>query len=367
MKILFMVSSISTKGGAERVISIMANYWVEKDWEVVIATIDDGRVPPAYKLHSKVKLNHLGLLPDISDNIGAGLSSPLVLNKLIGYFSKSKPDAIISFMKVTNIVVLLATLKMSIPVIISERNNPVKAPINPLNKRLRKWLYPKASAVVCQTQGMLDYFVHVNGVVIPNPVQKPIIDNISPEIELPESKLLFAVGNMSKRKVKQKGFDLLIHVFEKLARKFDDWTLIVLGDGPERISLKNMVDNYNLTDRVCLPGSVNDIHSILQLGDLFVLSSRYEGFPNALCEAMACGLPAVSFDCPTGPSDIMRNGIDGLLVPPEDVKSLEASLGRLMANKQTRDEMGLHAQEIVNRFSVQKVMGLWENLLSNFR
>lgn len=367
MKIVFMISSLSAKGGAERVISIMANYWAEKNWEIAIATINDGRMLPAYKLDPKVKFNCLSLLPNLSNPTYARLSSPFIINKMIRYFNDTKPDAIISFMRGTNIMVLLSTLKMEIPVIVSERNSPAKAPINPLNKRLRKWLYPKASALVCPTQGMLDFFVHKNGFVIPNPVQNPIIESISPEISLPESKLLFAVGNMSKIKLKQKGFDLLIHVFEKLARKFDDWNLVILGDGHERASLKRIVDEYNLTNRIYLPGSVNDIYSILQLGDLFVLSSRYEGFPNALCEAMAVGLPAVSFDCPTGPKDIIRDGIDGILVPPEDANILESSLEKLMENNKIRDEMGLKAKEVVNRFSVQKVMGLWEKLINNLR
>jgi len=202
------------------------------------------------------------------------------------------------------------------------------------------------------------------GVVIPNPVIPAGDDDVAgPEIELPAGKLLFAVGSMSRQKVQQKGFDLLLPVFANLAERHGDWNLVILGDGSEREALQRKVEERGQSGRVYLPGNVKNVHSVLARGDLFVLSSRYEGFPNVLCEAMASGLPVVSFDCPTGPGDIIRHGVDGLLASLEDAAALEKGLDILMSDQEMREKMGVKAREVVDRFSVERVMDMWEELV----
>ena len=138
---------------------------------------------------------------------------------------------------------------------------------------------------------------------------------------------------------------------------------MILGDGSERDALTRKVEEYGSADRVYLPGNVKNVRSLLDRGDLLALSFGCEGFPNALCEAMACGLPVVSFDCPTGPRDIIRHGVDGLLVPPEDAAEVEKDLDTSMSNKEMREKMGVTAKEVVVRFSLEKVMRMWEELL----
>ena len=393
MKILLVISSLSGPGGAERVVSMMANHWVEEaGWEVTVATFDGGEEPSFYALSSAVKHEPLnaaqhpsGLVKSVSDTkrrikvlqrssivqrasqfIGRILSTSRRTEVLRQYFEATSPDVVISFITETNVVALLSGLRAGLPVIVSERNNPAYQLCDVRTRRLRRRLYPRASAVVCQTQQILDFFgpgLSRNGLVIPNPVMQWDDDAAVPEITLPGGKLLFAVGSMSEQKIYQKGFDLLVTVFSDLARKHGDWNLVILGDGLGREALRRQVEEVGLCDRVYLPGNVKNVHSLLVKGELFVLSSRYEGFPNVLCEAMACGLPVVSFDCPTGPRDIVRDGVDGLLVDAEDALALEKGLDGLMSDREMREQMGARAREVVDRFSVEKVMGMWEELV----
>lgn len=368
MKILFVISGLFDAGGAERVLTIMANYWAEKGHDVIIANFDDGEQPTFYPLSEKVKREAIDLMCYPSRVFAAIANNYRRIKRLNCLFKKTKPDVIISFLTNTNITTLLASRGTGLPVIVSERNHPAYSSIDPIRKKLRSWLYPKADAVVCQTEGILNYYQPLlgnNGVIIPNPVAYADPSPSPPEIPLPDGRLLLAAGNLSSSKIYQKGFDLIIPIFSTLANQHRDWHLLILGDGEQRGLLLQKVKEFNLADRIHLPGNVNNIHSIYKCADLFVLSSRYEGFPNVLCEAMASGLPAVSFDCPTGPSEIIRDGIDGILVTLEDTEKLKESLDQLMSNTSTRESMGEKASDVAERFSINKVMDKWEELLNN--
>lgn len=168
-----------------------------------------------------------------------------------------------------------------------------------------------------------------------------------------------AMGRLSR----EKGFDLLLQAFERLAPRHPDWDLTIWGEGALKEQLIQQRDDLELTDRVSIPGSTRTPREQLAASDIFVLSSRYEGFPNALCEAMASGLPVVSFDCTFGPGTIIRNNVDGLLVPTGDVDALVAALDRLMSDEALRDQFGAEAVSIVERYSLANVAAQWEALL----
>jgi glycosyltransferase involved in cell wall biosynthesis len=173
-------------------------------------------------------------------------------------------------------------------------------------------------------------------------------------------KVIVAMGRLDH----QKGFDILLDAFSRVRDRCPEWRLHIFGEGPLRTELEELVDKLGLTASVRLPGWTQDPFSEFKHGDLFVLSSRFEGFPNVLCEAMACGMPVIATDCPRGPREIVRPGVDGLLVPPEDVHALALAMHRLMCDEVERRRLASRAAEVASRFAPDKVMGLWEELLS---
>ena len=170
---------------------------------------------------------------------------------------------------------------------------------------------------------------------------------------------MVAAGRLSE----EKGFDKLIEAFAKIAPHHPDWHLAILGEGPERASLEHRVREHGLQGRVEIPGVVRNPEDYFHASDIFVLTSRYEGFPNALCEAMACGLPVVSFDCPVGPGEIINHGENGSLVPAGDVSALAAALRRVIENPEEAARMADCATNVVERFDKQRVAARWEGLL----
>jgi glycosyltransferase involved in cell wall biosynthesis len=194
--------------------------------------------------------------------------------------------------------------------------------------------------------------------VIPNAVPAPTAEPFR-HAGRSEERAILAVGRLEP----QKGFDVLLRAFADVARSRPEWRLRIAGEGPERGRLEALVFDLGIEDRVNLDGVVSDIDAAMRSADLFVLSSRYEGFPNALCEAMASGLPVIATDCPVGPREIVRDGIDGVLVPPEDERALAGAMDRLMDDPASRERLGAAASAIAERFTPVAILDRWESLL----
>jgi glycosyltransferase involved in cell wall biosynthesis len=205
------------------------------------------------------------------------------------------------------------------------------------------------------------------GVVMPNPIPYPLPVNdpqLAPaSVMAPERKMLLTVGRMSE----EKGFGGLIHAFSFLVSQHPLWDLVILGEGPLRATLALQVQSLGLSSRVVMPGRAGNVGAWYERADLYALSSRVEGFPNTLGEAMAHGCAAVSFDCDTGPRDLIRHEVDGLLVPPGDVTALGEALGRLMQDDTLRTQMATRALEVRDRYDMERVLGLWEQLFADVR
>jgi glycosyltransferase involved in cell wall biosynthesis len=173
-----------------------------------------------------------------------------------------------------------------------------------------------------------------------------------------DSKLLLAVGRLTP----EKGFDRLIEAFAQLAPCFPDWRLCVLGEGPGRQALVQLTERLGMSQRISMPGTVGNVGDWYEAADLYVLTSLFEGFPNSLLEAMAYGLPTVSVDCDTGPRDIVRHGVDGILVPQDNPAALVNALQRLMDDKRLRDAYAAKAVEVRQRFSILRILRQWQRL-----
>jgi glycosyltransferase involved in cell wall biosynthesis len=365
MRITLVISSLST-GGAERVLSSMANYWVTKGWCVTLLTMDDGRGHLAYDLHPAVRHYPLSVARTSSNPIQGIINNLVRIWVLRGAIKASTPQAVISFIDMTNVITLLSAFGLNIPVIVSERTDSAHHSIGKVWDILRKICYPYSSCLVTQTQKTLTYFstaVRRRARVIPNPVA--LHPYGKGEIRAKEDirggvKTVMGMGRLSE----EKGFDLLLRAFDRISAQHPTWYLVIWGEGHLRTSLERLRDKVELRERVHFPGRTKCPFEKMYQADLFVMSSHYEGFPNVLCEAMACGLPVVSFDCPSGPREIIRDEVDGILVPNGDVDALAAAMDRLMSSEKERKHLSFRAVEICERFSREKVMGMWEELLA---
>lgn len=363
--ILFFVSSMQ-EGGAERVAALLCNHWAECGHAVTLVPTFSGRGECLYPLDDRVRLEFLG------DRVATTRKTPwsmarrlLAMRAIVREF---QADVVVSFLTHVNVAAIIATRGLNVPVVAGERIFPPAMPLGLVLSQFRRWTYPLASCVVMQTHQGCEWLEQeipkAKGAVISNPCMYPL-PKAEPVLEpqdwhKPERRMLLAVGRLEK----QKGFDILIRAFASLAEQFPVWDLVILGEGKERRILEEKRDALGLSARAHFPGRAGNVGDWYARADLFVLSSRFEGFPNTLLEAMAYGLPTVSFDCATGPADLIRDGVDGYLVPPEQgTEGLYRSMAVLMSDDAKREEMGSAATSVRDRFSPERVMTAWDEIL----
>lgn len=357
MKISFVISSLKP-GGAEKVFALVVNFFSERGYKTTVFTWDQGEKSPFYEINSKATLVHLDILSEPKG----------LLLKLTTFFKRlrilrkriieSQPSIVIPFMDRTNASVLLALFGSGIPVVVSEQNDPRFFPTEVIWRWLVKLSYFLSTQIVVQTEQIKAYYPRPllkKLTVIPSPVLPPQCSSIS---TVSSKKILLSIARLDF----QKGLDVFLKAFGLVHKKFPEWELVVLGEGPQRAELEQLRKKMDLVGKVHFPGRVSNPEFYLNQAQIFVLPSYFEGFPNALCEAMAHGLPAVATNC-SGSSDIVRDKIDGLLVPVGDRNALAQALGRLMSDEAERKRLGKKAEEIVQRFSYEKVMRLWEEVV----
>lgn len=366
MKILFLLSSMHG-GGAERVAATLANAWAARGDDVVLMPTYSGRGECVYEIAGNVRMVWLADLRGASSGPLRSLKRLCALRRFI---RRERPDVIVSFLTNVNIAAVLANFGRRIPLIVCERTHPAAGHnIGKMLARARRWCYPRASAVAVQTEAAAQWVRDsLPGVrrlaIMPNPLPDALLRRplpLHPETRTTEVHTLMAMGRLTRAK----RFDLLIDAFARLAPRYPDWRLRIWGEGPLRSALQEQVERLGLAARVELAGRTAQPWDALADGDAFVLSSEVEGFPNALLEAMALGLPCVAFDCPAGPAEMTRQGEDGLLVPAGDEVALEEALARVMADAALRDELGLRgARQVRERYSLEAVLSRWDALFA---
>ncbi|MEV4804486.1 glycosyltransferase family 4 protein [Nonomuraea sp. NPDC049421] len=190
------------------------------------------------------------------------------------------------------------------------------------------------------------------------------IPNAVPAAKRERSRQSAPVVVASGRLVPQKGFDLLIKAFAQVVAEHQEWRLRIFGTGPRQGELAGLVEQHGLAEHVSLAGRTGRMDKELAGASVYAVSSRYEGLPMTMIEAMAHGLPVAAFDCPTGPGDVLTDGVDGLLVPPEDVDALAEALRRLIADRELRVSMGKAARRTARAYAAEHVMPVWEDLFA---
>lgn len=357
MKLVLVTPSLGC-GGAERILTNMANYWAARGEDVTVLSLAEKSEQPFYELRRNVRRESLGLAKASASLFAAFRNNVKIVAGLRGRIEGLRPDAVISFIERTNVRTLLAARGLKVPVVAAEMMDPTAYPLELVWRTLRALTYRTARRVVVQTPRAKDFFpprLHSRIAVIPNPVPSC---SMAPS-QFARKAQVVAVGRLEH----QKGFDLLLQAFARVCARHPQWRLVILGEGSLRSELERLRDRLGLRDRVELPGRVKEPQEVLRRSSLFVLPSRYEGSPMALLEAMACGLAVIAADCRSGPREVIRDGVDGRLVPGEDVAALSAAMDELMGDEAARRQLAGRAVEVVERFGVEKVMGVWDALL----
>lgn len=363
-RIVIVVGSIAT-GGAERVAATMANAWRERGHQVWLVSTYLGPRVVSYPLHPGVAVVFL------SEVMGGSkapwrlraLRKPRVLRTLL---LRIKPDVVISFLTNVNVLAIFACAASGLPLIISERIDPIYDKRLPRMLRVvRSLSYPFANALVVQTTAAAHgYGARLPGVsriaVIHNPLPAELAASPTRARHDGDGGCVIAMGRL----VHQKGFSALIQAFANALGADPAWRLEIWGDGPLREDLQCLVDRLQLTNRVQLCGLTNQPWPALAAAQIFVLSSEYEGFPNAMLEAMALGLPCIAFDCPSGPRELADDGCAAMLVPCADVAALGAALGKFARDRELRSTFGARAATFVrSQFAQPSVMAEWDALI----
>ena len=276
--------------------------------------------------------------------------------------SERSADVIVSFLPNVNVATILSSAFLGVPLIISERSYPAAYQDFRLLNLLRKLTYRFADMLTVQTESIGDTFRRL----CPNVKAVCTIPNALPaeigsytKVTGCERKTLLSLGRLSS----EKQIDKLLDAFSELAPVYNDWDLHIYGDGPLMMALELHIQRAGLATRVFLKGPTTTPWEVMARADVFAMVSQYEGFPNALLEAMGVGLPCIVFDCPTGPREITRDGKDALLVPLNDYAGLAAALTKLMGDDQLRMRLGMQARKSVRkRFGHARVMELWDHL-----
>lgn len=374
-KIIYCIPSLYLAGGMERVLTLKANYFAEVyGYETIIILTDGEDKKPFYELSPRVKIINLNI--NFEELNGKPIIRKILLylkkqykykNKLKKCLFEIKPDITISMLRrEINFINSIKDGSVKIGEIHFSKANYRDLNGEKIFGHIQKLIAHLWMKQLIHQLKKLDKFITLtdqdrqmwtelkNVETINNPL------SFSPGITSKcENKQVIAAG----RYVNQKGFDLLIEAWSIVEKKHPDWELHIFGDG-DRKSLELLFDKYDIKN-CFLEYSTSDISTKFINSSIYVLSSRYEGMPMVLLEAIAFGLAVVSFDCPCGPKDIITNRIDGVLVESGNTIQLANEICTLIENDDLRKEMGLNAQKNAEKYRIENICQLWKNLFEN--
>jgi glycosyltransferase involved in cell wall biosynthesis len=355
-RVAFILAGLGA-GGAERVIAEVSERFVLDGADVSVIAFDRPDEPTFHRFHPRVRLIRLGL-PSRGGRFAAPARALNRAARLRQILRAGRFDVAISFLTKINALALLASIGLRLPVIVSERNNPLRQPHHRLWQTAVNLLYRRARAIVIQTERAricLPHRERARATVIGNPVSAPAATPRGAELAQ-----CVGVGRL----VQQKGFDLLIDAFARTAPDFPRWRLVIWGEGPERPALERRIAALGLNSQATLAGNSPSPGSWAETATMLVLSSRFEGSPNVVAEAMASGIPVIAADCDFGPSELIDDGQNGLLVPPEDAAALAGAMSRMMSDAGLRKRLGQAGQRSMrNRARSDRIMAQWRDVV----
>lgn len=342
MKIFLIIPTLSS-GGAERVISELANEWCREHQVTIVLHYDAAHY---YTIDPRVEIKCLAEKPSNS-RVQRIVQQFRNIFRLRAFVKHQKPDFCLSFLTKFNVVNLLSLSGINTKIIVSDRNN-VELELDNKTKLFRKWTYSAASGIICQTEFQrneaLSSFPRMKSTCIPNPIRV-----VKQKVDFNEQKKILTIGRLAP----QKGHERLLEIFARA--EMADWTLTIVGAGELLDSLKAKAKDLGVLERVDFYGVTKDVDELFQTHDIFVLTSYFEGFPNALAEAMFAGMACVAFDCVSGPSELIESGKNGFLAEDGDIERFKNDLRTLMNDPQLRMEFAKNARQSMQKFTTEKV------------
>lgn len=345
MKVCFVTSTL-TSGGSERVMSLLANKFVEKGLCVEIINLNKHIV--FYPLHEEVRLSFA------EDEVGTSIWNKIVW--LRRHISFTRPDVVIPFMEAVYCFTLLSLLGVHVPVISSERIDPRKSPW--FRNIIRRVFLPLTDWLVVQTKDIKSFypsFIRRKTSIIYNPISGKVF-SLAP---VEKKNRIISIGKLDY----QKNQKILIQAFAKLAPLYSDYQLLIYGEGPLRDNLQHLIDDLQLKDRVLLPGRSDKVLEEMNQSKMFVFSSDFEGLSNALIEAVCVGLPIVTTRV-SGVSELIENGKTGFVVPCRDVDAFADAMRVLLDDENLMKKMGNENKKKVAMFDLNNIAGQWEDLIN---
>lgn len=357
MKKIVIVINRMDYGGGQRVVANLSNYFSDNGIDVILLSISSK--PSVYPLHQRVRQVTLKKHENGRTQISRFLGTIFEVRKIL---REEKPDLVLSFLVDINILIIPAMLFQKVPLVISERNDPVRNPQNKIKRMLRNVLYPFSEGFVFQTTDAKKYFssaIQKRSCVIPNPLFEESIP--ARYLGLPE-KYIVNVGRLER----QKNQELLIRSFALVADKYPDINLLIFGDGSLKEELKQLVLELQLNTRVIFMGEHKDVLEYVRKSRAFILSSDFEGMPNALIEALACGVPCISTKCPCGgPEYLIDNMQNGILVSVNNLDELAKSIDIVLSDNELSKSMADEAYKIHSTLNERLIFGKWINYLES--
>lgn len=358
MKRIALFISSFQKGGAERVMANLAEYFHEKKYDVILVTQykheKEYDIPP--------EIRRVCSEPDETLLQGGRIRNFIVrFSTLRGIWKAYKPDVILSFLGKNNLMAVAAAAFLPSKVAVSVRGEPTMEYEGKLMQWIAKLVFRFADGVVLQTEQARAFFpkaVRKKSVILPNPLNPQFLGRA---VCAEREDLIVAAGRLDENK----NHAMLIHAFAKIAEEYPTVKLAIYGEGVLRAALEALVEEKGLCGRISLPGSVNDIADRICKARIFALTSNTEGMPNAVMEAMALGIPVVSTDCPCGgPAALIENGVNGLLVPVGDAYALADAFRRILEDKDFEIKLRGNARKITEKLAPDRVNREWEAYLN---
>lgn len=351
--IAMFISSLN-KGGSERVLVNLAEYFYSRGYRVTIVT--QYQTENEYEIREGIRRVYSEIT---EEEIGSGRIGNFVkrFRKLRNIWKTEKPDLILSFIGKNNMMAILTSRFLSIPTVISVRGEPKEEYYSRFLRMAAKLLFPLADGIVLQTTASKEFFskaVQRKSVILPNSLNPAFIREV---YDGERDKQIVAVGRVDANK----NHCMIIEAFASLAEQYPDYELVIYGEGELRQSLLEQVETMGLKERVHLPGSISNVAEAIYKASVFVLSSNSEGMPNTLIEAMALGIPSISTDCPCGgPQDLIESGENGILTEIDNVKMLEENLQKIISDQEFATKLSKNASKIQEKLNPDLINGKWE-------